>query len=110
MLQRVVVVLLALALWVVNPGAAQERYGGLTGTVLDAAGLPVPGATINAKNNQTNKTYQAVTNGEGTYLIPDLDPGRYTVVAESEKDGRVRVPIRIAAGHATVVDLQRHRR
>ena len=80
--RRVLMMLLAVALWMASPAAAQERYGALTGTVVDSAGLPVPGATITAKNNQTNKTYQAVTNGEGQYLIPDLDPGRYTVVAE----------------------------
>ena len=80
--QRSIVMLLALVLLAMAPASAQERYGSLTGTVLDSAGLPVPGATVSAKNNQTGKVSNAVTDGEGQYLMPDLDPGRYTVVAE----------------------------
>jgi len=72
----------ALLLLMTPPTFAQERFGGLTGTVVDSAGLPVPGAAITAKNNATGKLYQAVTDTEGRYLIPDLDPGRYTVAAE----------------------------
>ena len=82
LVQRSVVMLLALVLLAMAPASAQERYGSLTGTVLDSAGLPVPGATVSAKNNQTGKVSNAVTDGEGQYLMPDLDPGRYTVVAE----------------------------
>ena len=74
---RSLVMLLALVLWVMAPASAQERFGGLTGTVLDSTGLPVPGATVSAKNNQTGKVFNAVTNGDGKYLMPDLDPGRY---------------------------------
>lgn len=81
-LRRLVWTIAAILLLSSLPSIAQERFGGLTGKVLDSAGLPVPGATITAKNNQTNKVYSAVTGSEGTYLIPDLDPGRYTVVAE----------------------------
>ncbi len=79
---RSLVMLLALVLWVMAPASAQERFGGLTGTVLDSTGLPVPGATVSAKNNQTGKVFNAVTNGDGKYLMPDLDPGRYSVGAE----------------------------
>ena len=82
LVQRSLVMLLALALWAIAPTSAQERYGSLPGTVLDSAGLPVPGGTVSAKNNQTGKVFNAVTNGEGQYLMPALDPGRYTVVAE----------------------------
>lgn len=72
----------ALLLLISLPSFAQERFGGLTGTVLDSSGLAVPGATITAKNIQTGKVYTTVTSGDGTYTIPDLDPGRYSVVAE----------------------------
>ena len=39
--------LLALVVWMA-PLAAQERFGGLSGTVLDTMKLAVPGATVTA--------------------------------------------------------------
>ena len=60
----------------------QERFGGLSGTVTDPTGAPVPGATVTATNKESAKVRTAVTNGEGKFLLPDLDPGRYNVVVE----------------------------
>ena len=48
---RVVIVLLALLAG--NAVTAQERFGGLAGTVTDASQAPVPGATITITNKQT---------------------------------------------------------
>lgn len=39
-----------------------------------------------------------------------LPPGSYVVFAESETEGRVRVPVRIATGRLTEVNLERPRR
>src|SRR5436309_3073337 len=74
-------VLLALVVFM-TPLTAQERFGGLTGTVMDSMKLPVPGATVTATNKQTGVSRTAVTSAEGSFRIPDLDPGRYTVTVE----------------------------
>jgi len=60
----------------------QERFGGLTGTVTDAQKLAVPGATVTATNKQTGASRSTVTGADGTFLFPDLDPGRYAVTIE----------------------------
>jgi hypothetical protein len=78
---RNLVLLLALAL-LISPLAAQERFGGLTGTVTDSSKLAVPGATVTAVNNQTGSVRTTVTGTDGTYRISELQPGRYTVSIE----------------------------
>lgn len=61
---------------------AQERFGGLSGTVTDTSKAPVPGATITITNTQTNASRTTVSGADGSYRIPDLDPGRYNVTVE----------------------------
>src|SRR5262245_50572865 len=61
---------------------AQERFGGLSGTVIDSSKAAVPGATITATNKATGATRVTVSGADGTYRVPDLDPGRYSVSIE----------------------------
>src|SRR5262249_35088965 len=73
---------LALLLAMAVPVVAQERFGGLAGTVTDSSKLPVPGATVTATNKETGATRTVVTGGDGTYNLPEIRPGRYTVAIE----------------------------
>ncbi|MEO8125705.1 MAG: carboxypeptidase regulatory-like domain-containing protein [Bryobacteraceae bacterium] len=60
---------------------AQDR-GTITGTVTDAAGASVPGATVKGTNPATGQTQTSSTNAEGTYSLLYLPVGIYTVSAE----------------------------
>src|SRR5687767_14561973 len=51
----------------------------LTGTVVDAAGGVIPGATVTVKNIEMGTTYDAVSNSGGAFSIPALTPGNYVV-------------------------------
>src|SRR5262249_29531136 len=51
----------------------------LTGTAVDSSGAPVPGATVVVKNEATGATYQAVSGDKGTFAVPALQAGTYTV-------------------------------
>ena len=51
----------------------------LSGRVADASGAVIPGADVTAKNNATAATYTAVTGPDGTFTIPAVNPGMYTV-------------------------------
>src|SRR5579871_3106312 len=73
--------LLALVL-LMTPLAAQERFGGLSGTVTDPMKLAVPGATVTATNKESGVSRTAVTMADGSFSIPDLVPGRYAVTVE----------------------------
>ena len=63
---------------------AQERFGSLTGTVTDTSKAAVPGATVTATNKEAGAPRVVVTGGDGTYRVPDLDPGRYSITIELE--------------------------
>src|SRR5262245_61176419 len=51
----------------------------LSGTVTDAAAGVIPGATIVVKNTETGVTFNTVSNSEGAFSVPALDPGTYSI-------------------------------
>src|SRR5690606_19759140 len=57
----------------------QVLYGSLTGHVTDPSGSAVPNVHVEAKNDATGVSRAAVTDGSGTYLFNDLQPGMYTI-------------------------------
>jgi len=65
------------------PASAQYDNGSLVGTVHDASGAAVPGASVTATNTATAIVTRTVANGSGDYEFPDLKAGVYSVVATS---------------------------
>ena len=55
--------------------------GTLVGVVKDASGALVQGATITVTNSTANKKYTTVTNKDGAFVLPDVDPGVYAISA-----------------------------
>ncbi|HEX6975292.1 MAG TPA: TonB-dependent receptor, partial [Vicinamibacterales bacterium] len=51
----------------------------LSGTVTDASGAVIPGADVRVKNNATAAESSAVSAENGTFSIPALNAGTYTV-------------------------------
>src|SRR6266849_225868 len=62
---------------------SQDFRGSITGTVTDPSGAVIPNAVVKAIKQGTNETKETVTNSQGLYSLPYLDPGRYTVEAHS---------------------------
>ncbi|MGH9310760.1 MAG: carboxypeptidase-like regulatory domain-containing protein, partial [Vicinamibacterales bacterium] len=60
---------------------AQAIYGTLTGTIADASGAGVPGATVTIKNEDTGLELSGVTDGTGVYTIRNITGGTYTLRA-----------------------------
>ena len=61
----------------------QATTGNIRGTVTDANGQAISGATVTAKNQGTGVESVATTSDSGLYGISNLIPGLYTVTAES---------------------------
>ncbi len=58
---------------------AQFTTGAVQGDVLDEKGGTVPGASVEAKNLDTNYIRSESTNGDGHFQFLNLAPGRYTL-------------------------------
>ncbi|MEP7039347.1 MAG: TonB-dependent receptor [Acidobacteriota bacterium] len=74
---RIFAVILTLCLQVVT-AFAQSTSGKIVGTVSAADGA-VPGATIVVTDNQTKKERTVTANGDGTFVVSQLEFGTYTV-------------------------------
>ncbi|HEU4933404.1 MAG TPA: TonB-dependent receptor [Pyrinomonadaceae bacterium] len=62
------------------PALAQSgSTGSITGTISDPTSAVVPGATITIKNNATNQEFTATSTDNGTFSVPALISGTYTV-------------------------------
>ncbi len=61
-----------------------QTFGAINGTVTDASGSIVVGATVTVINPQTNFARNTISNESGNYNFPDLPPGTYNVKAEKE--------------------------
>ena len=70
---------LLVTLLFVGSTQAQVDRSGLTGTVKDESGAAVPGVKIVVVQTATDLRREAVTSGTGTYSIPNLPVGSYTV-------------------------------
>jgi hypothetical protein len=65
-------------------GLAQSPQGTITGTVTDANGGVVAGATITALNPATNQKYTTTTSEDGVFALPALPIGIYEVQASAQ--------------------------
>src|SRR5207253_6852043 len=63
--------------------AAQATYTAeLRGTVTDASGALVPGATVTATNDETKVLQTRKTDEAGRYLFNALPPASYTILVD----------------------------
>jgi hypothetical protein len=61
---------------------AQTFRGTILGTVTDSSGAAVPGATVTIKNVDTGLTRTMQTSDDGSYAVPELPLGTYTITVE----------------------------
>ena len=76
-------ILMALLLVSYLPASAQvSSTSSLSGSVVDPSGAVVPGAAVTITNEGTGAVYKVVTAGNGTFQVPSLNPGTYTVTVD----------------------------
>jgi hypothetical protein len=61
--------------------ARAQSTGSITGTVTDASGAVIPGATVEVTEQQTGVSRTVTADGSGSYAVPSLQPGTYSVKA-----------------------------
>ena len=72
-------VCLALSAWVEHKALAQTVFGTVAGTVTDTTGAVIAGAQVQAVEEGTGTTLQAVTTSAGDYHLPQVPIGTYDV-------------------------------
>jgi hypothetical protein len=60
---------------------AQVDQGSISGTVTDASGAIIPGATVTVTDVNTGLVFSRTTNGSGQYTFSPIKVGDYTVKA-----------------------------
>jgi hypothetical protein len=98
-------IVLAVAV-VATPAIAQVLYGTVVGTVKDAQGATVPGATVTIVNKDNNLTRETVTSATGAYTIVNVLPGTYDVKVSLTgfREG-VRTGVPVSIGEISRVDM-----
>jgi hypothetical protein len=82
----------------VTPGG--EQPGALAGRLTDLHSAPLAGVAIVVRNQATGVEYRTVTQKNGSYRVGPLQPGAYTVEAESPQVGHGRLAdIVVQPGH-----------
>ena len=86
--------------------ATAQQRGSVSGRVLDAGGLVLPGVTVTVTEQNTGFNRTVVTAENGAYAVPNLDPGVYSLVAELAGFAPVtQSGLRLTAGSAITADV-----
>jgi outer membrane receptor protein involved in Fe transport len=95
-------------LLVASRGAAQVQTGSITGTITDASGAVLPGATVTLTGEKLIGGAAAlVTDAAGAYRFDRLPPGAYTVKFELQGFKTVtRDDIRVSAAFVATVNAK----
>src|SRR6266704_209236 len=87
--------------------SAQETTAGIQGTVRDAQGAVVPGATVEATSPALVGSQKVTTDGAGYYHLTALPPGSYTLTLSGRGFRTVRrTGIELDAGRLPTIDVQ----
>jgi outer membrane receptor protein involved in Fe transport len=81
-MQKVLIGLAVVCLWAALTQPAYAQNAQVTGSVKDASGAVIPGVMVTARNAETGLMRVSVTDEQGSYRLPSLPPGPYSVSAE----------------------------
>src|SRR5687767_2357938 len=101
-------ILLGAALWLAAAGgvSAQEFRATIKGQIVDSSQSSLPGATVSARNQETGEVASAVTNNDGTYNLPFLRPGLYTLTVEMPSfQKHTRTDMRLSVGETATINV-----
>jgi len=75
-----------------STAAAQSPAGDIQGTIVDAAGVVLPGVTVTITNTATDATREVFTDDSGAFSAPGLPVGPYEVQASLQGFATRRQP------------------
>ena len=97
---------LSAAVLVSSLAPAQSFRGSIRGKVTDPTGSLVAAAKVTSKNVDTGLIRDAITTGEGTYVLAELPAGTYTVTVNAEGFAPVAQNVVVNVGLDTTADFE----
>jgi hypothetical protein len=88
-----------------HTGWAQITAATVSGTIKDDTGGILPGVDVVVKNVETGQSRSVVTNGEGSYTITGLVPGKYEVRASLQGFSTTAESIQLTVGQQAGLNL-----
>src|SRR5260370_42127155 len=78
----------------------------LNGSVRDESGGSVAKVSITLRETETNRTYTAVSNDNGLYVLASLPPGRYELTTEASGFAKsTQTGIVLTVGQVATIDV-----
>ena len=106
-LTRSALVWIAAATWLGAAAAyAQSTTGTISGRVVDAQGLAVPGVTVTVTSPNLQGTRETVTSGNGDYILTLLPSGAYTVTFELSGFGTQTRTVSVAPTQVVPLEIE----
>ena len=86
--------------------AQSATTGAVSGTVSDATGAVVPGATVIVTDTATQSKQTVKSNGEGRYTVGLLKPGLYKITAAAESLKSDTLQVTVILGTSVPADIK----
>jgi hypothetical protein len=101
--------LIVLCLFAPGAGRGQTAGGRITGTITDATGAPLDGASITVTDERTGQERSATSNGVGAFTVTQLEPSTYILKGSLSRfsDTTVKgVPVQVGQEVTRTIVLQ----
>src|SRR5690349_8893602 len=105
---RLTFALLFILSFAIIPLSAQSSgstAGSIIGTVKDGGSNLIAGASITAKQTETNFTRTVTTNSDGSYLLVQLPPGNYQLTVQQEGFATRTTTLELTLGNTALLDV-----
>lgn len=96
---------LCFTLSVATLASAQTATTSLRGTVKDPSGAVVPGASVTLANKAIGKTYSAVSNSDGSYAFPQIQPAHYAITVAAAGFGSQTKTAELLVNQPATIDF-----
>src|SRR5687767_5543001 len=99
----------AIVVFIAGSALAQSTTGTatMTGVVADSSGAVIPGAAVIVTNTDAGFVFNSVTTNEGSWYIPNLNPGAYQLKIEAQGfKGYVQNGIVLRTGEQPRIDVK----